>query len=556
MATESIKNAISCQSYSEFFSQFRSVATQYADLPMDSLYGAYSKAYANMPMIQNNRVKHISSYPVDYNRSEVADMLRDAGGNEKPLREVAEALVWTAYPFRKITKEYQDLLTYHWYIQPKYLEDGDEKKDDFWRDWRIAYKLAEEIRPAELAHMAAGQAGREGKVFYTVQKSVDKTHSAVSYAFAQQLPQDWCKIIGFNNKSKYTVSFDMMYFMQPGTDWRQFGDLFAPYVSDFADSARPQGRGKVVFGSVRENAAGNPDVFEQNGRWFYWVSLPPERVWCFEIDDVDRVVASPFTGLMLSMADVAQYEDIQINLTQNPLVSMVTGEIPYRDDNGATNEDSYKLSPAGRKFFENLFYQMLAATDTTGIGIYAAPFENIKLQQLSEAPNATSIAADGYSFAIAKAGLSAILPTDSEARAAMATVSFMIESQFAKRIYDCTERMMNSLIRSIGLRYDFEFKMFGSLAEDEQMRKEMRESMTLGILPDTMMYNALRGRSIFDDLSASAAIMESGVLDKRIPLVSSYSAKQGESRLPPQPGRPRSEGITSEGQEQDLDQGK
>lgn len=297
-------------------------------------------------------------------------------------------------------------------------------------------------------------------------------------------------------------------------------------------------------------------MFKQNGRWFYWVSLPADRVWCFEIDDVDRLVVSPFTGLMLSMADVAQYEDIQINLTQNPLVSMVTGEIPYRDDNGATNEDSYKLSPSGRTFFEDLFYQMLSATDTTGIGIYAAPFENIKLQQLSEAPNATSIAADGYSFAIAKAGLSAILPTDSEARAAMATVSFMIESQFAKQIYDCTERMMNSLIRSLGLRYDFEFKMFGSLAEDEQMRKEMRESMTLGILPDTLMYNALRGRSIFDDLSTSAAIMESGVLDKRIPLVSSYSAKQGESGLPPQAGRPRSEGITSEGQEQDLDQGK
>ena len=56
-------------------------------------------------------------------------------------------------------------------------------------------------------------------------------------------------------------------------------------------------------------------------------------------------------------------------------------------------------------------------------------------------------------------------------------------------------------------------------------------------------------------------IEKSGVLDLRMPLVSSFSAKQ-ENGLPPQikhdldpGGRPGSEGITSEGQEADADAG-
>lgn len=67
--------------------------------------------------------------------------------------------------------------------------------------------------------------------------------------------------------------------------------------------------------------------------------------------------------------------------------------------------------------------------------------------------------------------------------------------------------------------------------------------------------------SIFDDISISVAVKESGVLDYRLPLVSSYSAKQGESNLPPQiaheqnpGGHPEGDGnVTSDGNEGDLD---
>ena len=82
--------------------------------------------------------------------------------------------------------------------------------------------------------------------------------------------------------------------------------------------------------------------------------------------------------------------------------------------------------------------------------------------------------------------------------------------------------------------------------------------MTLGVLPATIIYNALHDRSVLDDIAWSDAIAESGLLDKRIPLVTSYTMGNANTTLPPQPeenrgGRPASEEVTSEGNEQDQD---
>ena len=66
-----------------------------------------------------------------------------------------------------------------------------------------------------------------------------------------------------------------------------------------------------------------------------------------------------------------------------------------------------------------------------------------------------------------------------------------------------------------------------------------------------------------DDLAVSAAIKESGVMDMRLPLVTSYNAKQSESGLPHQAahdmnpgGRPAQTGAPdTEGQEASVDAG-
>lgn len=568
-------NKVQYESFPEIFGRFRKLAAENQGLPMASIVSAFAGINSGRygmanPYIQNRRVKRISSLPADYSKDQVAEMLTKPYESEQPLRQVAHILEYTAYPLFHIRKTYQNLLTYHSYIAPNLVSKEDIKKDDFWREYKLTEKLRQEFRTKETAHEIVGQVGVEGKVFYVPRYSVDKSHNKVDYAFLQQLPSDWTKITGFNNVSKYTVAFNMMYFLQPGCVPEQFGDLFTPYLYDFSQVIeKPKNVGKsVVFAQKRIDMqkfqliqqggelAGTPDVYYQNGRWYYWVYLPPEKVFTFEADDVSRTAISPFAGLFLNMIQLAQMEQIQLELIQNPLVSLLHGEIPYRDEKTATDDDQYRLSNAGRLLFEALWYQMLQDNNTSGIGLYLAPVENMKLESLSEAPSAMDIVKQGYSDTMSQAGMGAIIPLGDDTRAATAQISLQIESKFMECVYRDYERMMNAILKSLNLKYDFRFRMFGNLAEDEKTMERAMKGMDHGILPDTILYNALLDRSMLDDICLSDAVYESGVLDKRIPLVTSYSAKQDTSNLPPQPkGRPKGDGtVTSDGSEGVIDQ--
>lgn len=568
-------------SYADIFKKFNTLSERYGGLSSDQLISAFSSVTGiryerNNPYIQNRRVKQIASLPQNYTKDKVGEMLVNPDNNELPLRQVEHALEVTAYPLFHLRKVYQDLLTYHSYTAPEFTTDGESKEKEFWREWKLIEKFRKNMFPKSEAHRIVGQCCQEGKVFYYPRYRVDKAHNKVEHAFMQQLPSDWTKIVGFNNKSKYTLAFNLFYFMQPGTDYRQFGNLFEPYVHDFFSVLPPpKGVGRsVVFASnaapdlqkFREkgNLPGDPEVYYQNGRWFYWVTLPVDKIFTFEIDDVATNVISPFTGLFLSMIQLAQYEQVQLELIQNPLISILTGEIPYREDKTADTSDPYKLSPTGRQYFETLWYQMLAANNTSGIGFFLAPAQDLTLHQLAEAPSAMNISGEGYSYTMAKAGMSGVIPTTGDPKAGVATISLQIECRFAQTVYRCFERMMEVLFENMSLKYDWRFRMFGDIATDKQTLESVRSEMTLGLTQSTLIYNALYDRSIFDDISVSAAIIDSGLFDLRRPLQTSYSGFQPSDSNEAQTvgafkrqinpgGRPVSEEITSEGNEKDVD---
>ena len=569
-------NKLQYSSFPKIFERFRKMAAENQGIPMSSITSAFAGINSGRyglanPYIQNRRVKQISSLPADFTKDQVAEMLTKPYDSEQPLRQVAHILEYTAYPLFHIRKVYQEMLTYHNYVMPKLTDSADTKKDEFMREWKLLEKLREEFKPKETAHQIVGQVGIEGKVFYYPRYSVDKSHNKVNYAFMQQLPSDWTKITGYNNISKYTVAFNMMYFLQPGCVPEQYGDLFTPYLYDFSSVVqKPKGTGtSLIFAQktrvdmqqfqsiqARGDMAGTPDVYYQNGRWYYWVYLPADAVFTFEADDVSRTAISPFAALFLNMIQLAQMEQIQLELIQNPLVSLLHGEIPYRDDKEATAEDKSKLSNAGRLLFEAIWYDMLQTNNTSGIGLYAAPFENMKLESLSEAPSAMDIVKQGYSDTMSQAGMGAIIPLGDDPKAGTAQISLQIESKFMQTVYRDYERMMNAIIKKLSPRYDWKFVMFGDISEDEKMLERCMKGMEHGILPDTIVYNALLDRSVLDDMCLSDIVYNSGILDKRIPLVTSYNMAQDKSNLPPQsPGRPKGDGnATTDGSETMIDQ--
>ena len=86
------------------------LAAKYANTLSDSaFFSAFSRAnfqMENQPQIQNSRIKAISSLPVDYTKDQIGEFLRQPYTHERELRETAEILRWTNYPFFKINKTF------------------------------------------------------------------------------------------------------------------------------------------------------------------------------------------------------------------------------------------------------------------------------------------------------------------------------------------------------------------------------------------------------------------------------------------------------------------
>lgn len=560
-------------SYTYLAKSLGALGQQFGDLPFDKAFGAFTAAggynyLMNWPDIQNRRVKSINTRPADYSKSEIEQMVLYPGENEQSLRAVSAGLASSTKTYDLIMQLYQDILTYYWYVYPSYTYSEPDFATQT-REYSLACKVINELNPKEKAHEIVGLCMQYGKVFYTPRISVDKSHNKVNYAFLQQLPTDWCKIVGYNNgPGKYTVAFNMLYFLRPGNDWRQYGDLFAPYMPVFQEvTETPQKKEKYVYSSaesididrfekIRASAtAGSPQWANIGGEWFYWVTLPADKVFAFEISDRSPYVVPPTTGMMVSMTQIPNYEAAQMEIVLNPLTSVLTGSLETWDPRGTvTDADPIRVSPTVRKLFEALWYQMLDKTNTSGIGLFLAPANDMKLQTLSDTVANTNIASMALNDQVLKAGLPSLIPTTADPKVGVAQLSATLHAEYPKIIYTAMEKVMNWVLDGLKLKTPLRFKMFGDIYSRKDDLEEARKGMTLGILVDTLKYDAMQGHSLLEDIAVSKFIKKSGVLDMRIPLVSTYSAKQSESSLPPQAkqdldpgGRPPEDGsINSE----------
>lgn len=574
MAETPVTEVNNTDSWAELAKSIKRLNGQYGSLGMGSIFSAWTAAggmniLSQWPQIQNARIKGVDTRAADYNKDQIADMVQSPGAYERELRAVSASLDGSAMTYSVILDTYQNIPTYDWYVYPSETLTH-VSYEQMRRDYILTQKLADKINPSAEARKINGQCAKYGKVFYTPRYDVDKSHNAVKYAFLQQLPTDWCMIIGHNNgPGKYTVAFNLMYFMTPGSDPRQYGDLFLPYMEAFGEVLEERSDPSYIYSSTEKryginaekfrandtaNTYGNPNWYQVGVTNYYWVNLPADKVIVFERNDRTVDVVPETSGMMVSMVQVPAYEAAQLEIILNPLTSIMTGELPTYDTTGVPGADPIAISPAQRELFETFWYQMLANNNTSGIGLYLAPAKNMKLQTITDTVSSTSIAEHAYSDQIQKAGLAAIIPTSDDPKVGVAELSAKVNAQAVQPIYNTFERMMNAIFESLNLKTVMRFHMFGDVFSRDREMEQARKDMTLGLMEATLKYNAMMGHSILDDLAISEFVTKSGIMDRRLPLVSTYSARNDKSPLPPQveqelnPGGRPSEAGSESGQ--------
>ena len=540
------KKQKSTSAYDELAERLFHLNAMFSDLPIDDVYNAFNDAggygwMVQMPEIQNRRVKSVNTRPADYTKDQIESMVINPGEHEQALRAVSASLASSTKTYDLIPQTYQDIMSYDWYIYPSYSDKNPDVSQQK-KDLALAYEIARQIEPKRMGHEILGKCVQYGKVFYIPRVSVDKAHGKVNYAFLQQLPEDWCKIVGFNNgPGKYTVAFNLMYFMRPGNVPEQFGDLFTPYLSAFYSVVET--KEKYAYSSANKKVsidterfqqldiartAGSPEWQRIGRTWFYWVTLPADAVITFEVCDRNDYVAPPTTGLMVSMTQIPNYESLQLELIMNPLTSVLTGTLDTYDTKGVPNADPIAVSPPTRKLFEALWYEMLQRNNTSGIGLYLAPARDLKLQTISDSVSNTNISTSAYSDQIQKAGLSALIPSTNDPKVGIATLSAKISAQYGKIVYRRFERMFDWMFERIGFRTKLRFCMFGDIFSHDTDLENARKGMSIGVLTDTLRYEAMTGFNILDDMCVSDFVEGTGILKKRIP-INQYSVQNAQS---------------------------
>ena len=175
-------------SWTSLISRFNSIMGQFAGIPYDTAYGVFSRAIANMPSINNARIKAISPLPCDYSKEELGEFLRNPQNSELQLQQVAEGLRWSTYSFQKLVKSYADMLEFHSIVLPQHATAEEIESDNFKRESRLIDKFIKKVALKDNGRKIAMQAGTQGKVFYIPRYDVDKSHNSVNYFSTNGVP--------------------------------------------------------------------------------------------------------------------------------------------------------------------------------------------------------------------------------------------------------------------------------------------------------------------------------------------------------------------------------
>ena len=557
----------------------QSISDKYGfDVTIDNFIRAFGSASKNFfinPYIQNRRVKQILTTPKKYTEEVINEMAMNPGENEQGLRSVEKHLEGTT-PLGEIRKTYQDMPLYYHYAYPTGNDNKEYKQEDFEIDEKLIDNIFRKANFSSIGKEICGQALQEGKVFrwlrdnistvYVDKKNPDGSISKVKNHIVNMfnltpLPSDWIKIVGYNDMSKYTVALNMFYFMQPGVDINDYMELIKPYYDDFKCCVF-EGKNKKynidmeefnkVARNIRDkcNSTENiekfkdikkriseggyiPEVYKKNGIQYYWVILPIDRVYPFEIDPSTTSVSPLFSNMFTSMMRISKGEQIQMEILQNPLVAFVTGSVPFEDNKGKATKPTPKLSPSMIEYWLRRFLYSLSENNVNGIGAMFMPLEDIKFHQMSESPSAGEMATQMYQYTMLKANVGGLLPITEKPLAEQVKASQKIKSKYSQEIYNCFIRMMNNyFLYSDKLKYNWKFDMFGDVFTIDDERSQIKEDISNGINSSLYKKFAIEGKTLLNARQMLKSINKSGILDMLKPINTVYTKKDNESGRP------------------------
>lgn len=485
-------------------------------------------AYDNSPYIQNTRIKSISSKPFSAKRDAIEKALSNIQDSEQVLRQVSHSL-FSNYALLKLNSMPPNILTYRNYFYAKGIDSNAIKTEEYKKERSMISNWVDLLQPKRIFQEIVEQAQWEGKVVYYMRDSIVENNS-FDYAYLQQLPSDYVKIVGWNTASRFTIMFDFTYFWRPGTSPEQFPPIFRKYYNELNTLLPPNTRnGRPNPNNL--NPKGLPqdaELYYQNDRWYYWRTLPLDECFTFSQTEANSYQLPNTAGLFLQAKDLQDYMYLQQELLQLPLNGVVMGSLPMvKDSDGTTASDNYAISTDAFSFFTEMFNQ--AAPN--GIQLFLSPATNPQFFKFdSDVINNSTVVTNALQQFNSIAGIGGLNSTTDKPNMAQVKTQQILESASAERFYKQFENCINIWWKNkLKTKYNWKFKIKGNEFKDSTTLPIVKDLVALGqnyLMPELLSYFDLH---IDDAQSLQDEVINSEIYSKLQVVTSAYTQSMNKS---------------------------
>lgn len=454
------------------------------------------------PFLQNQRIKNLYTTARTYNKANIAEFLANPGNNEKELRSLAWANSSAQQIYYNILRRSCDIPVYNYFVIPELLDKTSEYNEDaFDNEDRLVQNWLETFNIPTTFKTIALEVKREGKSSYLLRNKFEGSGKNRKTAFCtlQKMPTDWIKITG-KSQLGFTISFDMMYFLDIANSPSDFGDFMVKAWQDMIES------GVVVMNPEIKKYELNLDnargyTFTYNGEkysssleslrrgrqmnYLFWLRLPYDICYTFGSDNSHPWVAPDTMGLMLKLQELTDYGQLAGLIASTPLTAVLTGEIEtIPQPRAGKNESVY--TPEVLKGYMEQFNQ----ATSTNVEAWLWPAKNIKLQQLSSDVNSSEIISTATSNFLESAGEGGLTIATEKPNVAQITVAKQLAASQQRYVTLQFEQVMNFILQhKLGFKYNWKIRIWGDIFNQDNDRKMLKEIVANGniaLLPKLM----------------------------------------------------------------------
>lgn len=469
--------------------QWTGIFNKYSDvLSFDTIASTWNSGFLNNPFIQNQRIKQISSQPINISKQDLQQAMQAPQENEQMLREMSLFLTYTNYVYNGLMRNNRDIPNYFYYYVPDGIDEKDMQSPAFKRESKKVNRILKTFKPAMTFKTISMQVAEEGKTTYVIRKSYNKDD--VYFFNLQKLNSDKVKLTGIGSKQPFIASFDFMIFLNPMYSLEQY----PPYFTDIFESLQKAGvfvkekNDKIKF-NPKAKLPPNTSVEFVNNTWLFWAQLPQSDVYTF-CADASHALAIPETaGMLVDMAELNDYKALQTALLAKTVTSIMAATVPM-DKAAKTGTNQTLISPDVILGYEGHFGNNIAGN----VMPFFAPFTDYKFFNIDNQPDNMDIIYNRIRDLIATSGNSALNSISDKPSIASVKAAQRLASSKARYLTLQFESFLDQVINEqFDLQYRWKVSLWGDIYNDEELKvaKEMLLGGVTVMLPKVLSSQGL-----------------------------------------------------------------